>query len=158
MPNEQSSTTQSKSAFPKTLNPSQISFLTQKTPPQFVKIRPGPGGRQYSYVEIGYVVNLLNEAFGWDWDFLIVDQQVGKTQVWVRGELMVRVGNHMITKSQYGGADIKHNRTTNEPISVADDLKAAASDCLKKCASLLGVAGDIYWPDLDSFETTPENL
>lgn len=103
------------------------------------------------YVEVGYVINILNQAFGWDWDFRIIDQQVGKRQVWVRGELTVRIREHAIIKGQFGGADIKFNRN-GDPISIADDLKAAASDALKKCASMLGVAGDVYWQDLDNWE------
>lgn len=82
--------------------------------------------------------------------FKILDQQVGKKQVWVRGELTVRAGEHIITKTQYGGAEIKINKTTQEPVSIADDLKAAGSDCLKKCASMLGIAGDVYWKDLET--------
>jgi len=139
--------------LPQYLNRAQLAFLTQKTPAAFVKTRPGPGGKPLSYVEIGYVVNLLNQAFGWDWDFQILDQQIGRKQVWVRGELSVRIKDKMIIKSQFGGADIKFNRETGQTVSIADDLKAAASDCLKKCASLLGVAGDIYWPDLDNWNT-----
>jgi hypothetical protein len=134
--------------LPRNLNEAQRGFITQKTPPEFIKKRPGPGGKELEYVEIGYVVNLLNQAFGWDWDFRILDQEIGKKQVWVRGELTVRIRERSITKAQYGGSDIKYART-GELISIADDLKAAASDCLKKCASLLGIAGDVYWPELD---------
>jgi hypothetical protein len=137
--------------LPMDLNQAQLTFITQKTPPEYVKRRPGPGGKMLDYVEVGYVVNLLNEAFGWDWDFKIQDQQIGKKQVWVRGDITVRLKDHAIVKSQYGGSDIKMNRN-GEPISIADDLKAAASDCLKKCASLLGVAGDVYWKNLDNEE------
>jgi hypothetical protein len=97
-------------------------------------------------------VNLLNQAFGYDWDFRIIDQGVGKKQVWVRGELTVRLKDHTIIKGQYGGSEIKYNRATGEPISIADDLKAAASDCLKKCGSMLGVAGDVYWQNLDNWD------
>jgi hypothetical protein len=138
------------------LNPAQEAFLRQRTPKKFIKIRPGPGVRPMQYVEVGYVINLLNQAFGWDWDFRIQEQQIGKTQVWVRGELTVRLRGHEIVKGQYGGADIKTNRSTNQPLSVADDLKAAASDCLKKCASLLGVASDLYWHDLDNWDKYQE--
>lgn len=158
-------------SLPQYLNQAQKTFITQKTPRKFIKTRPGPGGMPLRYVEVGYVINILNQAFGWDWDFRILDQQVGKRQVWVRGELSVRVGERTIRnsegefrsttiiKGQYGGAEIKANRQTGEPISIADDLKAAASDCLKKCASLIGVAGDLYWRDLDNWEspsTEPE--
>jgi hypothetical protein len=141
--------------LPLGLNKAQESFLTQRTPKKFIKQRRGPGGTMINYVEVGYVINLLNQAFGWDWDFRIQEQQIGKVQVWVRGELTVRLKGHEIVKGQYGGADIKMNKTTGQPVSIADDLKAAASDCLKKCASLLGVAGDLYWPDLDNWEQGP---
>jgi hypothetical protein len=138
-------------SLPQYLSDAQLEFISQKTPKQFIKTRPGPGGKSFSYVEIGYVINILNQAFGYDWDFKILDQQVGKTQVWVRGELSIRARGHTITKGQYGGAAIKLNRISGEPVSVADDLKAASSDCLKKCASMLGIAGDVYWTDLDSY-------
>ncbi len=138
-----------KSDLPQSLSDAQLDFITQKTPRQYIKTRPGPGGMQVSYVEVGYVINVLNQAFGWNWDFKIQDQQIGNKQVWVRGELSVRLKGQMITKSQFGGADIKKNKS-GEPISIADDLKTAASDCLKKCASLLGVASDLYFKDLDN--------
>jgi hypothetical protein len=144
-------TQESRQLLPQHLNKAQLAFITQKTPRKFIKQRPGPGGFVLSYVEVGYVINVLNQVFGWDWDFRVIDQQIGKKQVWVRGELTVRLNNHSVTKSQYGGADIKVNRSTNEPVSVADDLKAAASDCLKKCASMLGIAGDVFWKDLDNW-------
>ncbi len=150
MPDEQS-LQKSEAKLPANLTKAQQAFITQKTPQQFVKHRPGPGGTQVNYVEVGYVINMLNQVFGWDWDFKIIDQQVGKRQVWVRGELTVRLRDHNVIKGQYGGSDIKLNRN-GEPISVADDLKAATSDSLKKCASMLGVAGDIYWKDLDNWD------
>jgi hypothetical protein len=143
---------QNGTGLPQYLTPSQLGFITQKTPPQFIKERPGPGGMRLSYVEVGYVINVLNQAFGWDWDFRILDQQVGKKQVWVRGELTVRSDGREMTKGQFGGSDIKINRT-GTPVSVADDLKTAASDCLKKCASLLGIASDIYWRDLENWNS-----
>ncbi len=135
--------------LPQYLNEAQISFILQKTPINYIKERPGPGGHPIRYVEVGYVINMLNQIFGWDWDFKIYEQQVGKRQVWVRGELVVRIKEHTVSKAQFGGSDIKFNRSNGEPISIADDLKAAASDCLKKCASMLGIASDIYWQDLD---------
>jgi hypothetical protein len=139
--------------LPQNLNKAQLTFLTQRTPTQFIKKRPGPGGTTLSYIEVGYVINILNQAFGWDWDFRILDQQIGKKQVWVRGELTVRTKGSQITKGQYGGTDIKYNRN-NEPVSIADDLKAASSDSLKKCASMLGIAGDLYWADSETWEET----
>lgn len=137
--------------LPQFLNKAQQAFITQKTPPQFIKSRPGPGGMSINYVEVGYVINMLNQIFGYNWDFKVLDQQIGKGQVWVRGELTVRLKNTEITKGQYGGADIKINRSTGDAVGIADDLKAAASDSLKKCASMLGIASDVYWKDLDNW-------
>lgn len=150
MAQDKSLTKIDKSELPQHLSKAQFALLNQKTPEKLIKERPGPGGIALKYVEIGYVVNILNQVFGCDWDFRIMDQQIGKRQVWVRGELIVRLNGHDVVKAQFGGADIKFNRMNGEPVSIADDLKAAASDCLKKCASLLGVAGDIYWRDLDT--------
>ena len=36
---------------------------------------------------------------------------------------------------------------TQNPVDLGNDLKGAASDCLKKCAADLGVAADIYNKD-----------
>lgn len=142
--------TETKVELPQYLNRAQLTFITQKTPKEFIKSRPGPGGMRLDYVEVGYVINILNQAFGWDWDFRVMDQQVGNKQVWVRGELSVRLRGREIIKGQFGGSDIKLNKS-GSPISIADDLKAAASDCLKKCASMLGIASDVYWKELDNF-------
>ncbi len=150
-------TAQTTVSLPQNLNQAQLAFITQKTPKQFIKKRPGPGGKEFSYVEVGYVINILNQVFGYNWDFKILDQQIGKKQVWVRGELTVRVDNQSLTKGQYGGADIKVSRTSGEPLSIADDLKAATSDCLKKCASMIGIAGDLYWSDLDNWSLIDED-
>jgi recombination DNA repair RAD52 pathway protein len=121
-----------KAMLPQYLNKAQLAFISQKTPKQFIKERPGPGGYKLSYVEVGYVINMLNQCFGFDWDFEVLDHQVGKTQVWVKGLLQVRVKGQIIKKVQFGGADVKINKTTQIPVSVADDLKAAASDALKE--------------------------
>ena len=49
-----------------------------------------------------------------------------------------------IIKMQFGRADIKFKKDTKEPMDLGNDLKAATTDALKKCASELGIAGDIY--------------
>jgi len=52
--------------LPQYLNKAQLNFISQKTPPQFIKVRPGPSGMKLSYVEVGYVISVLNQVFGWD--------------------------------------------------------------------------------------------
>lgn len=131
--------------------------LRQPTPARAIKRREGPGGRQFDYVEAGYVKDLLNKTFN-TWSFTIVDKQVGNTQIWVQGRLTVQIPVPQkdgsitfieIVKEQFGGALIKKSRETQIPIDIGNDLKAAASDALKKCASEWGVASDIYWGDLE---------
>jgi len=53
----------------------------------------------------------------------------------VLGEL--RAGN--VVKTQFGSSKITRAKGSGEPISLADDYKAAATDCLKKCATMFGV-------------------
>jgi len=45
---------------------------------------------------------------------------------------------------QYGNKDIIFRKGTEIPLSVGNDLKSAATDALKKCASEIGIAADIY--------------
>jgi hypothetical protein len=49
-----------------------------------------------------------------------------------------------VVKTQFGSSRITRTRDTGEPISLADDFKAAATDSIKKCASLLGVGLHLY--------------
>jgi hypothetical protein len=44
----------------------------------------------------------------------------------------------------FGGSDIKRKKESGEVICLADDLKAAATDSLKKAASLLGLGLHLY--------------
>ena len=150
------------------LNAKQLKLLLKKTPDKYVRKRPAKGGGEWDYVSIGYVQKALNIMFGFDWDFEIINQQVIGNEAIVQGRLTVRTNGRVITKSQFGNKDIvyktekvydengkpvmiqKGNQTvqktrqTNDPLSIGNDLKAAASDCLKKCAAMVGIAADIY--------------
>jgi hypothetical protein len=134
---------ENKLAPPKTL----YTVLNKKTPAKFIKKRVGRGGKYFDYVETGFVIEQLNKAFNNMWDFEIVDKQIGQDKIWVLGKLTVKFitpfGIQTISKSQFGGSDVK--RSNGAVIDIGDDLKAAASDSLKKCASLLGVAKDVYF-------------
>lgn len=132
-----------------------------KTPAKYIKKRPGRGGTQLDYVEGHYMKAKLNETFNGMWSFDVTNEEVGKTQVWVKGVLTVYIpkpnGDLLeIRKTQYGGQDIKKNKSTGMPISVSDDLKAAATDALKKCASEWGFASDVYWQNGDDSTEEPE--
>ena len=133
-----------------TFNEAQLRIINRNTPKEFILQRVGRGGLTLDYVEVGYVVQQLNEAFNFMWDFVIDDQKVGLAQVWVKGSLRVHISpDFSITKSAFGGSDIKKSRDTGDVIDIADDLKAASADSLKKCASLIGIAADVYYPRLN---------
>jgi hypothetical protein len=130
------------------LTPEQVDFLLMRTPKKEIKTREGPGGKVFSYVDHGYVTERLNVVFGFQWSFEVVEWRTLDEEVIVEGKLTVELPNgKTIVKQQFGGADIKRfagGKKQGMPISVADDLKAAASDALKKCASLLGIGLDLY--------------
>lgn len=128
------------------LNEKQLSLILKKTPAQYVKKRPAKGGGQWDYVTGGYVRKCLNLMFGWLWNFEILDEKIliESGEVIVKGKLTCQSGGKEIVKMQYGNKDIVFKRGTKTPLSIGNDMKAAATDCLKKCAAEIGIAADIY--------------
>jgi hypothetical protein len=125
----------------------QILKIFQRTPPQHVHQRPGKGGGTWDYVTGVYVKKVLNYTFGWLWDFQVIDKGLVGAQIWVQGRLTIKHSETLqpiIVKEQFGGADVKFKKGTKVPLDYPNDLKAAATDALKKCASELGIASDIY--------------
>ena len=131
---------------PVVLNDAQRTIMEQRTPSDVVRTRKGRGGKQFRYVTHAYVTRTLNQAFGWAWDFEVLDTRImpedNPQEVFIRGRLTVRTKNGVIVKEQFGSASVK--RSNQQITSLGDDLKAASSDALKKCASLLGLALDLY--------------
>jgi hypothetical protein len=111
--------------------------------PDQIRQRKGNFGQVLDYVEAHAVIQRLNDALDGAWSFEVIEHQVLKEQneVLVLGKLSTATG---IVKSQFGSSAITRAQQTGEIISLADDLKAAATDCLKKCASLLGVGLHLY--------------
>lgn len=138
------------------LNPNQLKHILKRTPTQYVKQRPAKGGGTWRYVTGGYVKKCLNLMFGWDWDFEITSYIIQFDEAIVQGKLTARSNGKPIIKTQFGNKDIaykkqtdieKQNGVARIPLSIGNDLKAAATDCLKKCASEIGIAADIYNAD-----------
>ena len=126
------------------LNAYQLKMLLKKTQPQYVHKRPAKGGGEWEYVTGGYVKKVLNIMFGFDWSFEIVDQMIIHGEVVVKGKLTCHSNGRTIVKMQYGNKDIICKRGTSDPLSIGNDMKAAATDALKKCAAEIGIAADIY--------------
>ncbi len=110
--------------------------------PEQIKQREGNFGKVLDYIEGHAVIQRLNDAFDADWSFAIIRHEILKEtdEVIVVGEL--KAGE--VVKTQFGSSRITRARETGEVISLADDLKAAATDALKKAATLLGVGLHLY--------------
>lgn len=141
------------------LNKDQLNVLFQGTPEAHKYKRPAKGGGEWTYVTGAYVKKVLNLMFGWDWDFEVTkfEYNMGAKQCIVLGKLTVRSGGKTIIKNQFGRVDIKFKTNwdnnlkkkipTDQPLDLGNDLKAATTDSLKKCASELGIASDVYAPN-----------
>jgi len=110
-----------------------------------IKQREGNFGKMLDYIEGHSVIQRLNDAFDADWSFTIVRYDILKEtdEVIVQGEL--KAGN--VVKMQFGSSKITHARKNGDIISLGDDLKAAATDALKKAATLFGVGLHLYRND-----------
>lgn len=155
--------TRTKSIF----NQNQIQKLWNSTNARYKYQRPAKGGGSWTYVKVSYVRKVLDSVFGFDWDFDIdtsVEEAFGVAKltggIVLKGTLFCRVVDdagriRTIKKTQFGRADVKWKRGYTpedveasgklpRPLDIGNDFKAATSDCLKKCASLVGIAADVY--------------
>lgn len=156
------------------LNQNQIQKLWNSTSPKFKYQRPAKGGGNWTYVKGSYVRKVMDSVFGFDWDF-DVETTVGEAfdvakltnACVVKGILSGRVIDdagrmRTLKKVQFGRAEVKWqmegpqgNRTKKRdeftgapiPLDFGNDMKAAATDAFKKCASMFGVASDVYEAD-----------
>jgi hypothetical protein len=135
------------------LNEHQLAQILKRTPNQYIKKRPAKGGGTWDYVTGGYVRKVLNLMFGWDWDFEILEHTIIGGEAVVKGRLTCRTNGKQIVKTQFGNKEIIYKKQTQDEIakglekvalSIGNDLKAAATDALKKCAAEIGIAADIY--------------
>lgn len=122
--------------------------------PDQIKQRQGNFGT-LDYIEGHAVIQRLNDALGGLWSFEIINHHVNEHQ----GEVLVigklTVGN--IAKMQFGSSQITKSKQSGEAISIGDDLKAAATDCLKKCATQMGVGLYLYGGGKDREPAQPIN-
>lgn len=161
--------TRTKSIF----NQNQIQKLFNSTPARSKYTRPARGGGEWTYLKTSYVRRVLDSIFGFNWSFDIdtsveeafnVAAMTGTVTVkgTLRGSVEVDKQWVVVEKTQFGRAEVQwqtvmrngtKSRKIDEwtgkpvPLDFGNYMKAAASDCLKKCASLLGIGADVYDPD-----------
>ena len=110
--------------------------------PEQIKQREAAFGKTLDYIEGHAVIFRLNDAFDARWSFTVLEHEIleRSDEVIVLGQL--EAGD--IIKTQFGSSHITRNRESGEPVSLADDMKSAATDALKKAATLMGVGLHLY--------------
>ena len=116
-------------------------LLEKPFEPAQIKQRKGRNG-PVDYVEGHLVIARLNEAFAGQWSFEIVRHDIleDRDEILVLGKLSAEG----VVKMQFGVAQITRDKETKAIISLGDDVKAAGTDALKKCATFLGVGLHLY--------------
>ena len=142
----------------------QLSFFYQKTPEDKLMKRPAKGGGTWDFIKTGYVIDTLNRVFGYLWSFEVpttleeAAKMAGSGTIAVKGRLTVYTSNGLqLVKEQFGRCEVKFKTAyddnlkkkvpTKEFLDFGNDMKGAASDALKKCASELGLFRDVYHRD-----------
>ena len=156
-------------------NKEQLKIIEQGVPEALIKYRE-KGGRRYSYVELPVVTDILNKLFGnlWSWHILesnihdsgITDPKnsITKKYVQVRGLLHVPMQDpHDPDKFIWVDREANgvHGLLGGDMEIRGSAFKSASSDALKKAASSLGIARNVYMSDellmyLDSLSAEEE--
>src|ERR671932_696457 len=100
------------------------------------------GGVELTYVTGEQVVSRLNQVLGvggWSFRILHHDVNVEADEAWALGEIVAEIDGKRVIRQQFGSQKIKRSRSSGVPLDIGFDLKGAATDAMKKCASLLGV-------------------
>ena len=154
--------------IPNFLSKNQRARLTEPIPDSLVFFDQGNN----KYVNHMVVVDKLNEVFNHSWCWNIIDKGIeeskaftnksGQTSaasyyIWVLGELRYPVMDPFsknviwVTKQAFGGKVVVGNGKVQ-----SQAFKSASSDALKKAASLIGIAPNVYMRN-DVFEALDES-
>jgi hypothetical protein len=117
-------------------------LLEQPFNQEQIKQRQGSFGNTLDYVEAHVVIQRLNDSFDGNWSFEIVKYEINAEADEVI--VLAKLTAENVVKEQFGSSKITRNRNNGELVSLADDLKAAASDAIKKASTLMGVALHLY--------------
>lgn len=120
-----------------------LETLTRPFPKEAIRQRKGANGMVLSYVEAHSIIRRLIESTGNDFGFRVLDinMQDGLVMATVELEIGGSKRQHVGTQRMNGGND-------------DDCVKAAISDAIKKCATLFGVALELYGMDYESGPAT----
>ena len=114
--------------------------LSEAFSPDLVKQRKGNFGKMLDYVDTATVIDRLNSVLENQWSFSVIEYKLDADEAIVLGKMEI----DGVIRQQFGGSQITRNKDSGASINLADDLKAATSDCLKKCAASYGIALYLY--------------
>jgi hypothetical protein len=123
--------------------PTEAGLYGRLAAPFDVTFRDLRGGVELEYITGEQATTRLNETLGFlNWNFRVVEHGIHPEadECWVLGELTVTLDGRTVVRQQFGSQKVKRSRSSGTPLDIGFDLKGAATDALKKCASLIGVA------------------
>jgi len=115
-------------------------LLEKPFPKNLIQTRKGNFGEEINYIEACHYIKRLNEVFDGAWNFEVLEHKILEEEVIVLG--MLTAGG--VVKTAFGGSGITRSRENGKPFCIADDIKAAATDSLKKACSLFGLGLYLY--------------
>lgn len=144
------------------LNESKTPYqrLCDKFPEKYLKRRllnqGTPDEKVIEYIGGDKVIERLNEVIGFAWGFEIVDKiiDIDIGQIAILGRLSANIDGVVTRKEQWGSSAID-TYSNGRIVSLGDNIKAATTDSLKKCATLLGVG--LYLYDSESMKFPEQN-
>ena len=126
--------------------PIDIDELTKPFGPESLEQRKGAGGKMFTYVATHAVINRLNRACNYQWDFRVIRHEWVSDVLMCYGELTIP---GLGTRGGYGVQRYAAN-------SGEDLLKGGASDALKKAATQFGVGLELYGADCEDPDYVPK--
>ena len=124
--------------------------LTKPFDAHMVKQRQGPGGIMLDYVEGASVIRRLLACIP-HYSFAIEQSFSVESEVIVRGRLEMVLEGVETAHEQFGSATVGKGAD-----AYGNAYKSAATDALKKCATHLGVALELYESDTEESDDTGE--
>jgi hypothetical protein len=152
------SVTTAPATVPTTTTKSILERLSEPFPVECLKTKKNRSGKVLSYIPVHQVISRLNEVLDMKWSFKVLEKTIQGDEIVVLGQLKTKIDGEEIIKEQYGGqmrARLKSDRNVYA-MDLCDDMKAAGSDSLKKCSSLLGVG--LYLCDLKEVVPNPRPM
>lgn len=127
-------------------------YAALSQPFEHVHQLPGRGdnGKPFDYITGEQCITRLNQTLGYGgWSFEVVAHGINEDadEVWVHGRLLFEapaMPRGVGVREDFGSEKIKRLRSTQKPVEIGFQFKAAATDALKRCAHQIGVALDLY--------------